>query len=146
MGVSLGTPRVLLTRAPDNTGPLALVGLPGRELVGDPVGAAAALHPSSELGVAIAKLGDETLAPRRHGDLVAISLDGPYHRPGDLLRSGGPDAGRGTGLRVVEHAGLPHEPRRDDRHADPMGMHVLAETEGEAAQAELGRVVEGGPG
>src|SRR4051794_9883232 len=62
--------RLSLTRL----GSLALVGLAGRELRGDPLGAASPLHVGSELRVAVADLRDEALAPRRHRDLVAVAL------------------------------------------------------------------------
>ena len=68
------------------------------------------------------------------------------HRGGDRGGGGGPQPRRRLAAGVGEHPGLADEAGRDQRDADPARGEVGAQAEREAAQAELGRVVDGGAG
>src|SRR3954466_11388533 len=62
-----------------------------------------------------------------------------------LIGGRGAHPGRWLGAGVGEHAGFADEAGRDEGDTDTAGGEVGAETEGEAAEAELGRVVDRRP-
>ena len=72
------------------------------------------------------------------------SADRLPDRVGNRRGGGGAQARRRLGARVGEHPGVADEAGRDQRDADPARGEVGAQAEREAAQAELGRVVDGG--
>src|SRR5918996_4186161 len=123
--------------------PSALVGLALGEPLGDPVGAAAALHSPRELGVPVADLGQESLAARCDRDLAAVAADRAGDGLRDLSRRGRAHAGWRLGTGVGEHPGLAHEARGDNRDPDALRIEILSEPEREPPKAELRRVVDG---
>src|SRR6476619_3643188 len=122
-----------------------LVGLAGRQVLGDPLGATAALNARRELRMAVAELAEKPLPQRSDRDLGAVLPDRPRDCIGDLLRRGCAQPRRRLGPRVGEHPGLADKAGRDDRATHAVGMQVLPQAEDEPTEAELGRVVEGGP-
>jgi hypothetical protein len=89
-------------------------------------------------------VGAGALGKRGNGHLHLVALDRLGGGGADLLGSGGSHAGGRLGTRLGEHACFADEAGGDDGDADAAGGEVRSQAEGEAAQAELGGVVDRG--
>ncbi len=120
----------------------ALVELTGVHRPGDLIRAELARDAGRELRGETGEGGAYTNGERGDVDLAAVALDRLNGRAGDVLGTGGADARGELDARLGEHAGVADEAGEDRRDADAACAQVRAQGGGEAAQAELGRVVD----